>query len=120
MLSDPQTITVNAVAKVLPRIKQEGQSSLYMIADQTFSLEVSHQPSKKAGKNRIRTMVRFTQRKVVPDPLTAVNDFEDCPIQLVIDRPQSGFSATEIDQLWAGFKTWLDTAQMTKLVEQQS
>lgn len=116
MLTDPQTITVNAVAKTMPRVQSTGTTAVYQLADQTYKLEVSHQVTAKTrGNSRIRTLVRFSQRKVVADPLTAVNDYETGSLQLVIDRPEVGFSATELDQMSAGFKTWLDTTMMGKL-----
>jgi len=121
MLSDPQTITVNAVAKAMPRIQTTGTSAVYSLSDETFKLEVSHQKIAK-GKtaSRIRSLVRFTQRAIVPDPLTAVNDYETTSIQIVIDRPEVGFTATQLDQMSAGLKTWLDTTMMGKLFGQES
>lgn len=120
MFSDPQSITVNAVAKSMPRIQQDGQSSLYQMSDQTFSLALRHTAIKKSGKNRIKSLASFTQRAVVPDPLTSVNDFETVTISLQIDRPEAGFTATQIDQMVAGFKTWLDTTNVGKLYGRES
>lgn len=115
MLTDPQTITVNAVAKAMPRVQSSGTSAVYQLADQTFKLEVSHQVTAKKTNSRVRSLIRFTQRAIVPDPLTAVNDYETTSIQIVIDRPEVGFTATQLDQMSAGLKTWLDTTMMGKL-----
>lgn len=116
MFTDPQTITVNAVAKVMPRIASVGQKSTYQINDQTFTLNLSH----VVQKDRVRSMARVDQKAIVPDPLTSVNDWETLSIYLVIDRPLAGFSATQVDQLIAGFKTWLDTTATGKLYGQES
>ena len=62
----------------------------------------------------------FSQRAVVADPLTAVNDYETVAISLQIDRPEVGFTSTQIDQMIAGFKTWLDTTMVGKLYGRES
>jgi len=116
MLTDPQVVTVNAVAKSMPRIASEGRKSTYQMNDQTFTLTLSHTPA----KDRVRSMARIDQRAIVPDPLTAVNDWETLTVYLVIDRPLAGFSVTQVDQLLAGFKTWLDTTASGKLFGQES
>jgi len=117
MFSDPQTITVNAVAQVLPRVENNGKVSLYQKNDLTFTLKISHQ---NQGSNRIRSMVRVDQRSVVPDPLTTVNDYETMSVYIVIDRPLAGFSMAQTEQLVAGLKTFLDNTAVDKLYGQES
>lgn len=116
MFADPQVVTVNAVAKSMARILTTGTSSQYQMADETFKLSVSHTKS----KDRIRSMTRIDQRAVVPDPLTAVNDWETLSFYFVIDRPQAGFTQAQTEQLIAGLKTWLDTTAIGKLFGQES
>lgn len=116
MFADPQTVTVNAVAKVMPRILMEGLKSTYQLADQTFKFVVSHTVSNQ----RVRSMVRIDQRAIVADPLTAETDYETLGIYLVIDRPEYGFSSTQVEQLIAGLKTWLDATSIGKLYGQES
>lgn len=116
MYSDPQTITVNAVAKVMARILTSGQSSTYQTADGLFKLILSHQLS----NSRVRTMARFEQRLIVPDPLTSVNDWETLSTYHVIDRPEVGFSVAQIQQQIAGFQVWHDATSIAKLVGQES
>jgi hypothetical protein len=127
MLSDPTTITVNAVAQAMPRVSQNGTSSLYRKTDGTFRLEVSHQMNEqKRARNTtsgvqtvkqtaIRSLVKFVKRAIVADPVSSTNDYEELAIQLVIIRPEVGFTATDLDQCWAGFKTWLDSTQSAKI-----
>jgi hypothetical protein len=120
-LTDPQTITVNAVAKTMPKIPGgAGTASLYQLADMTFSLQIKHTSFKQDKKSRIKSLVTFSQRAVVADPLTAVNDYETVAISLQIDRPEVGFTSTQIDQMIAGFKTWLDTTMVGKLYGRES
>jgi hypothetical protein len=116
MFTDPQVVTVNAVAKSMPRIKTDGLSAIYSMSDETFKLTISHQKS----NTRIRSMARIDQRAIVPDPLTAVNDYETLSFYIVVDRPEVGFSSTTVDQLIAGLKTWLDSTAIGKLYGQES
>lgn len=116
MFADPQTVTINAVAKVMPRISLDGTSALYSTADELFKFKISHTKSNR----RVRSMVRIDQRAIVPDPLTSVNDYETLAFYVVLDRPEVGFSSTQIDQLIAGVKTWLDSTAVGKLVGQES
>jgi hypothetical protein len=116
MFADPQSVTVNAVAQSMPRISSTGLKSEYVKDDETFRLTISHQ---KSGK-RIRSMVRLDQRAIVPDPLTAVNDYETLGFYFVIDRPEVGFSATQVDYVVQALKTWLSSGNVTALFGQQS
>lgn len=117
MFIDPQTITVNAVGQTMPRIETNGQKSVYQKADQTFTLTISHQNN---GSNRVRSLAKFEERAIVPDPLTSVNDYENASIQIVIDRPLAGFSQTRIDQLVAGVKAWLTSTVVGQLYGRES
>jgi hypothetical protein len=119
-LTDPEVITVNAVAKSMPRILSNGQQSTYQMSDQTFSLNIKHTPFKSGGKSRVKSLAAFTQRAIVADPLTAVNDYENVTVSFQIDRPDAGFTATQVDQMVAGLKTWLDTTMVTKLYGRES
>lgn len=119
-LADPQVITVNAVAKSMPRIISSGTSATYALADSTFSLAIKHTSFKVAGKQRIKSLASFKQQAVVPDPLTSVNDLENVLVSVQIDRPEAGFTSAQIDQMIAGFKTWLDTTMVGKLYGRES
>jgi hypothetical protein len=116
MFADPQSVTVNAVAQSMPRIKSDGTSAFYQKTDETFKLTISHQ---KPG-TRIRSMARIDQRAIVADPLTAVNDYETLSFYVVLDRPAVGFSQTQCDQLITGLKSWLDSTAIGKLFGQES
>lgn len=116
MFTDPQVVTVNAVAQSMPRITVNGLSAIYQKSDESFKLTLSHQKSNK----RIRSMARIDQRAVVADPLTSENDYETLTFYVVVDRPEVGFSQTQVDQLIAGLKTWLDSTASGKLYGQES
>jgi len=110
--SDPQSITVNSVAKSMPRVKIEGSSAEYAMADETFRMRISHQEA----KNRTRRMIRVDQRVVAADPLTTVNEYKTLGVYLVIDEPEYGFADADIDYVVQALKTWASTANILKVL----
>lgn len=116
MFADPQSITVNAVAQSMPRISSTGTKSTYRKSDGTYQLTISHSES----NNRVRSMARVDNKAIVTNPLDSTNDFDTLSFYVVVDRPVFGFTQTQVDQLIAGFKTWLDSAAITKLFAQES
>lgn len=116
MFADPQSVTVNAVAQSMPRVEVKGLSAVYQKPDESFKLTISHQKSNR----RVRSMARIDQRAIVPDPLTAVNDYETLTFYCVVDRPEVGFTSTQVEQLIAGIKTWLDATAIGRLYGQES
>lgn len=109
--TDPQSITVNAVAKSMPRISTEGQRSVYQKPEEDFKMTISHQ----AARDRTRRMVRVDQRVVATDPLTSASEYKTLGVYLVIDEPEYGFSDTEIDYLVQALKGWASTANILKV-----
>jgi len=116
MFSDPQSITVAGSAKSMPRVDTNGKKSIYANSDDTYRFTISHQES----GDRVRSMARVDNKAVVADPLTAVNDFQTLSFYLVIDRPQYGFSSTQVNDLVAAVKTWLDSTNVGKLFGRES
>lgn len=112
MFADPQTVTINAIANSMPRITSDASKSVYSLPDESLKMTVSHQES----KDRTRRMVRLDQRVVAADPLTAENEYKTVGVYLVIDQPEYGFSIASIDNIVQGLKSWLTTANVTKLV----
>lgn len=119
MLTDPQTITINAVEHWLPKISQGQESATYRNGDATVILRTSHQHN----KGRTRSMFRVDQVKVAADPLTAENVQLSTGIYLVIDKPDVGFSSTELTNLVTGIVTALSGtsyALFKKLIANES
>lgn len=116
MFSEPITVTVNSVGKVMARISSKDLSSQYANADSSFKLAISHINS----KGRVRSMARIDQRAIVADPLTSVNDYDTLSFYCVIDRPEVGFTTAQIEQLATGFKAWLDNTAIDKLIGLES
>jgi hypothetical protein len=114
--ADPITFTVNSVAKVMARVQTSpGQPSTWRTGDGLFIVEISHQPTRKDGKNRIRSLVRFTQKAVVTNPLDSTNDYDTMPISVIIDHPEFGFTDTQAGQNAAALFAFLSSANITKL-----
>jgi hypothetical protein len=118
--ADPQTITVNAVAIPMARVSGPIGSSgnirtNYQKSDRTFLLDVLHRTVKRAGKTRLISQVAFVKRAIVTDPISSVVDWDSATFSIQFDRPEAGFTATELDQMWTGFKSWFDGAKLTAL-----
>lgn len=120
MLTDPQVVTVNSVAKSMPKVLTDGQHAVYQLADQTFTLDIRHTSRLVDKKARVKSLVTFTQKAVVADPLTSVNDFETLTFSAQIDRPEAGFTTTQVQQLVAGFNAWLTNTMVDKLYGRES
>jgi len=120
LFSDPQSVTINAVAQSMPRIEVDGKKAIYQKADQTFTLTISHRSSKNKGRERISSVIRLDQRAIVADPLTSVSDYDTVSVWLVIDRPIYGFTVTQVQQLVAGFESYLDATAVSKVFGQES
>lgn len=116
MFTDPQSVTINAVAKSMPRIKQGTTDATYRTADESFQLRISHQPT----KSRTRRMVRLDQTVVAADPLTAVNTSQSASVYLVVDEPKYGFDDASLDYMVDGLVAWLTPANIAKLLGSES
>jgi hypothetical protein len=117
MFSDPQSVTVNSVAQSMPRVETGTRKSIYQKNDQTFTLTISHQT---LNNGRIRSLARLDQRAIVTNPLDSTNDYDTLTYYFVIERPAYGFTMTQVEQLVAGFNSWLTTGNVDKLFGQES
>lgn len=115
MFSDPQSVTVNLVAKSLPLTSREGMVSVYSEDTGEHILRVSHQEA-----SRDRRVVRLDHEKIAADPLTAVNATVSTSVYIVIDEPKWGYTDTEIDYLVQGLTGWLTTANVLKVLGGES
>lgn len=121
--ADPQSITVNAVPKSMPRVlgpTNQNNSSTYQMLDKTFILVLAHRSLTKKGAPRSISTSSFTQRAIVTDPLTSVNDWDFVTVSFQIDRPEVGFTVAQIQQMATGFKTWLTDTVIESLIGGQS
>lgn len=117
MFTDPQTVTVNAVAQVLAAISRETQKSTYREDVGEYELVISHQENAK----RDRRVVRLNRVKTTTDPFIPANNVEvSHSIYLVIDAPVAGFTMTELKDDALGLTAWLTSANVLKVLGGES
>jgi hypothetical protein len=119
--SEPITITVNGVPLSFAKQSSSGTSSQYSTGDGLWTLKISHEGIRKNNQDYVRTVSRLDQKKVVADPLTAVNDYQTFSTYTVEERPSFGFTSTEIKNQLTGFNTWTGTSgTQDKLLNKES
>jgi len=105
-LADPSVVTINTVAKSMPRISVGNLQSSYALADRTYQLNVSHTITKDG---RFRHVIELIAKKVAADPVTSVNDSVDTTYRFIIDREAFGWTATDVGYDVAGLTAWINT-----------
>lgn len=101
--SDPQTITINAVANALPRTSSGASSGVFTKDDGTVKLSVS-----SAYGKRNRRTARIDYSKIAPDPLISSTSIRhSMSAYIVIDAPVTGFTIAEQKQIVDGLSAWL-------------
>jgi hypothetical protein len=123
MFADPQTLTVNSVAKALNRINQDGYGSQYLLRSSTdeFRLSIINKSyvDKKRGVSIDRHQVEFihTVFPVAPATLSTVRK-----TYIVIEN-QQGDTLTDPTYVAAALCAWLTAstnANITKLMNFES
>jgi hypothetical protein len=93
MYSEPQTVTVNAVAKPLPRISFGDRKGIFEDSSAGLRLTFGH----TVGR-RNRHTERLDITKTAADPLLdGVSKQYSMSVTLVIDIPPVGFSPAEVN-----------------------
>jgi hypothetical protein len=107
MFTDPQTVTINAVAQVMPRVSSGDNKGSFSLPDGTYQLKFAHQYGK-----RTRRTVRLDNTKIAANPFdTTLNQRVGASVYLVVDVPANGQSYTllEVRQMVEGFTAYLTT-----------
>lgn len=113
MFSDPQSITVNAIAISLPKTSTDVNTGVYTSADGNTSLLISHQYG-----NRTQRRAKFTQRKVAEDPYSAgVSKDVDQSVTVLVNVPKQGFTVTETKQLADAVMAYFTASSGAKLTQ---
>jgi hypothetical protein len=113
VLTDPQSVTINAVATSLPRTQQGPSQNVYTSADGKTVMTTKQ----NITTARFRREVRLAQTKIAADPISAVNKESGFSVYLVVDEPRSGvFSDTEIGYAIDALKAWLTSANYNKVL----
>lgn len=103
MLTDPQSVTINAVANSLPRVSTSLNAASYSKDDGTVKLSVAH-----AYGKRTRRTIRIEHSKIAADPLiSAQNIKHDMSCYVVFNVPVTGYTVAEAKQVVDGFLVYL-------------
>lgn len=115
MFTDPQSVTINAVAQTLPRTGLSTTVGTFTKDDGNVELVIG-----KAVGKRIRRTVRLNFRKIAPDAFQSdMNTSYSMSCYLVVDVPPVGFTVAEqkyvVDALVA-YLTASTGARVTQLL----
>jgi len=118
-LADPQTVTVNAVAKSLPRVASGDYQGVFQDLADGLVLRVSHTQGR-----RNRDVVRLEISKISADITVPSNNVPySMSVQLVMDSPSQGFTTTELTNNLKALVDWFSAtsyANVTKVVNKES
>lgn len=97
-LTDPQSVTINAITTPLPRVSTGVNQSKYVSNDGLVSLTASH-----AYGRTTRRLVRLDHSKIAPDPMISDRNIKhSMSAHLVIQVPVTGYTVTEAKQIVDG------------------
>lgn len=118
MLADPQTVTVNAVAKNMPRINQDNNSSVYRLRSTTdeYVLTIKHSNGKIVGSQNgeghlVKIDYTVFATSTVPEQHLAC--------WLVIQNPD-GFDLTLARNITLGLCAYATSANIDKFLNGES
>jgi hypothetical protein len=104
-LTDPQKVTFGG-EKTLPRVSTQGHSSTYQTEDGLVRETFSSQEGK-----RKRHVARIDVEKTTSDPIVPTqNTIASMSAYLVVDRPITGYTATEAYELAKGLIAQLEAS----------
>ncbi len=105
-ITDPQSVTINAVAVSLPRTSSAVNGGIFTSNDGLVQESVSHQYGK-----RTRRMFRIDHSKIAPDPLISSQNIKyTMSFYVVADVPVTGYTVAEQKQVVDGFIAQLNAS----------
>jgi len=112
--SDPQSITINAVALSLARVAQDPQGT-FLTSDGLVGEVIGQSNS---GKDRFRRVLRLNHSKVAANPFdSSLNALYNMSVYVVVDVPRVGYTVTEQKQVTDGFMTYLTASSGAKMLQ---
>lgn len=112
-LPDPLSIDIGSGAVSLPRVSVGSFTSTYTSADGNVSVVVAHTYAKRS-----RRAARVNVKKTAADPLfPAQNAPYSMSSYIVMDVPQTGFTATEVVNVTKGLMTLLTASTNANLIK---
>jgi hypothetical protein len=111
--SDPQSVTINAVANSLPRTSSGVNAGVFTKDDGNVKLSIASQ----YGKRNRRT-ARIDHSKIAADPLISAQNIKyGMSVYLVCDVPITGYTIAEQKQIADGLTTWLTASSGANLLK---
>jgi hypothetical protein len=99
--TDPQSIIISGTTIPLPRTSVGDNESEYTSSDGLTKLSASHNYGR-----RTRRMLRIDSSKVSADPFKPTENVKvSMSCYIVFDLPVDGFTITETQAVYTGFKT---------------
>jgi hypothetical protein len=110
--SDPQSLTINAVAVSLPRTGFSTDKGTFSSGDGTVTLAISHQNGR-----RKRHTARTDHSKIASDPFVPnVNQQVGMSAYLVVDTPTNGYSVEEAADVADALVAYLTPATIRRIL----
>jgi hypothetical protein len=109
--TDPQSITVNAVARSLPRILTGSSVGTFVTADgvTTLTVDPTGTKARRISKASVRENVNVT------DSVTGLISVQNHSFTIIANRPKTGISDTVAEQLASGLIAWLTAGSNANL-----
>jgi len=119
LFTDPQSVTINAVAVPLPQVGQRENGATYRSADGNVDFQIDHTYGRRESHR-----VRLHHKKLSADLMSpSLNRPFDEAVSIVVNRPDAGFTVTETKQLVDALLAWASAssgANITKLLGGES
>jgi hypothetical protein len=111
--TDPLSVTISGSTISLPRTSVGTNKAEYLSADAMVKVTASH-----AYNKRTRRILRVDHAKIASDvfkPAEYVS--QSMSNYIVFDTPRYGYTATEAQAVWTGFKTMLTASSDALIVK---
>jgi len=103
LFSDPQSVTINAVAQSLPRTGSSLNRGKFTKADGTVAISVTQNTGR-----RNQHAVRLDHSKIITDPLASDRNLPvSMSVFLTVDVPATGYTNAEQQQMVTALADWL-------------
>lgn len=111
--ADPQTITINAVAKTLPRTGSGLDNGVFTHSTGEVKESISHAYGKRA-----RRTLRIDHKKLAADVMdSSLNVPYTMSCYIVVDVPLAGYTIAEQQQVVDGFTAYLTASSSAKVTQ---
>jgi hypothetical protein len=115
--SDPQTITINAVAQVLARTDQDPQG-IFVTSDALIKETIGQQVTGSGNTSRNRRLLRLDHSKIAANPFdSTLNARYNMSVYVVVDVPAVGYTVAEQKLVTDGFFAYLTASSGAKMTQ---